>query len=428
MSALTGFDDLLGLSQKNPFTPNGLPGGVSAPKNPFAVNTAAVTTPAPPTVPGVPTLSKTFSAPTDTAGPPTSPRNPFDPNPPPVTPPATTTPPSTPPAGTTPSGSGLTGDAYYRSTYKTPQDYLQWILSTYGPNAPTAGGWQQLVDEANRIYGLQTGSSVAFDPSRGEKGIFEMPGGGYFSFDNGQWAFHQTTQETGGTSGPPSSFNDIYINSILARLKQLGMGANDPFRDLFNLSSLSRASDLFTKPPFTSQEDAALVAQYMNPLAQARDAAIQQAKESASARGMLPSSGLLADSTNKIQQGYEQSVAASSNDLAVRAVQQKQANQDKALSILATVEQLAQSGRAEDRQRAIDMLNTAQLLPNFDMQRLDELLKASGQPGDATSFLNSLFGANNSALNASGMTADAWGKFLGALLNNPALMQSIFGA
>lgn len=90
------------------------------------------------------------------------------------------------------------------SSYTNPESFLnssiQGLLSS-GNVTP-----DQLTAFVNSAYGLQPGDSIAYDPSRGSKGVLEMPAGvggessGYYSFDNGQWAFHPTTPETGGAS------------------------------------------------------------------------------------------------------------------------------------------------------------------------------------------------------------------------------------
>lgn len=220
---------------------------------------------------------------------------------------------------------------------------------------------------------------------------------------------------------------DLYVNEVLSHLENLRQPISDPFRQLFELLALSRVKGL-GEAPFTEGEDAALRARYMQPLTQARDTARERETEQLGRYGYLPSSGLFQERMGDIDRSYERNVAAGSNDLAVRAVGERQNRLNQALDVLGTLVSLQRTGRDEDLSRGREVVSTAKLLPDLGASRLDELLRASdsGQAANsqALSGLLQLLGVQTTDARYQqalrDQNAEVWGEligeFIGALL------------
>lgn len=196
--------------------------------------------------------------------------------------PSTQTPPDT-------AGAGLTGDAYYRSIYPTPKDYLLGVLGGYGANAPR-GGWSQLLGEVNRIYGLGTGQQAVYDASKGTYGAFGLPQG-YISYNDGNWTWTDRGPDSG--SGAPISSGTIGdlvapYTTTFKQFTQPGGGGYIPFQTKpFTLPS---GQDVLNQDPG-----------YQFRLGQGE----QALQQSAAAKGLLNTGGTLKDILN-----YGQSAAS----------------------------------------------------------------------------------------------------------------------
>jgi hypothetical protein len=239
----------------------------------------------------------------------------------------------------------------------------------------------------------------------------------------------------GGTRGqqiPPTSafgYDDpssmLYLTQALQRLSSLNQQQQqvDPFQQLLQLFGLNRVNDL-SGAPYTAGEDAALRTRYLEPLTQARDAALRQNKERVGARGMLPSSGLLDVLNRGTNADYQKAVGSAANDTAIQAINEKQRRAQEQLATLASLLNVSRS--AQDRQNALgkEAVTTAELFPLFDERRLDQLLRASGEGATSpTSALSALTGLGNLNLNTqqlndrnSANSAAAWGQILGYIL------------
>lgn len=235
--------------------------------------------------------------------------------------------------------------------------------------------------------------------------------------------------QDGGVPPNPGGFDDpssvLFLNEVMKRLMQLQQPRPDPFADLLKSLGTARVNDLQNNAPYTAGEDAALTAHYREPLTQARDAALLRNKENISARGMLPSSGLLDYLNTGTEKSYEQGIASGANDLGVRAVDERQRRLDESLTILNSL--MGVDRGVQDRQdaQANEVLRLAEIFPNFDEKRLSELLQASG---DAASSPASLLGGINdlgrlqlgtSAQNANNAanSSYAWAQMLYAILH-----------
>lgn len=237
-------------------------------------------------------------------------------------------------------------------------------------------------------------------------------------------------QNAGGGGGAPTTgYTDpstsLYVNELVNRIGELRQPVTDPLGDLYALAALARFQDL-QQPAYTSGEDAALRAKYQEPLTQARDAALTRQREDLGRYGYLPSSGLAVKQRGDIERGYQQGVAGISNDLAVRSIDETQRRKSEALLALLQLATRGDTLRDEDRQRAMDLVSTSQLLPQLDATRLDQLLRAS-DPTAASSALSSLFSLGGLFQNQQGVedrnrqaTSYAWGSLL------PYLMAALF--
>lgn len=267
---------------------------------------------------------------------------------------------------------------------------------------------------------------------------------GYASLEPGGWAWTVRTPEgPGGGAGPaagpavgsgtpflasgtnPGGYTDpsslIYLNQALQRLNQAQQPQDTQVYDLLKSLALKRVTAL-DAPPYSAADEAALIARYREPLTQARDAAYVRNKETASARGYLPSSGLLQSMDSRVNQGYERAIGQGANEMAVRAIDQKQQNAQQQLQILSSL--LSANNQQFDRgsSQADHAVDVAKLFPDFDAQRLDQLLRA-GSDNSGSSALNSLTSLGNLNLNASNINnsndranSEAWGKLIAGLM------------
>jgi hypothetical protein len=240
------------------------------------------------------------------------------------------------------------------------------------------------------------------------------------------------TNAPGSYLGPnPGGYDDpssvLFLNEVMDYLNRLKSQQNqqNPYEALLQLYGLNQVNNL-SGAPYTSGQDAALRARYLEPLTQARDQALQMNKERIGARGMLPSSGMLDVLNRGTQQGYEKAVGAAANDTAIQAINEQQRRQMEQLAILTQL--LGVSQQSQDRSNALgqSVVNTAQVFPNFDRQRMMDLLAASGEGASSpSSVLSGLTGLGNLNLNASNSAygqsqnnAAAWGQILGYLFGH----------
>lgn len=266
-----------------------------------------------------------------------------------------------------------------------------------------------------------TGARVNVDPHGFGKGIDLN---GQFiklldGYDNPIWEDFAG----GGGGGSTDPHADLYFNELMARMEQLRKPVNDPLAPLYQLMALERVKKL-QGDPFTGGEDAALTARYMNPLTQARDASLQRNREAIGARGMLPSSGLLQELNQDTERGYEQNVAAGSNDLAVRAVNERQARQQEQLQVLSQLLGFGRTQRTEQDQRANELIKLAAEFPGFDERRLGMLMDA-GNDNSSAQGANAVLNQQSIQLRQQIENArtqaerdKAWGDFFGSLIDN----------
>jgi hypothetical protein len=149
---------------------------------------------------------------------------------------------------------------------------------------------------------------------------------------------------------------------------------------------------------------------------------LQRNKERIGSRGMAPTSGLLDVLNRDTEQSYERGIASGANDLGVRAVAEKQRRADEQLQILNSILGVNRTG--VDRTNALrdQAVQLAKMFPDFDAQRLDMLLRASGENPSATGTMANLNALGGLGLNTSiqqnnqdAATAQFWATFIASL-------------
>lgn len=227
------------------------------------------------------------------------------------------------------------------------------------------------------------------------------------------------------TGGNPGGYTDassqLYLDQVLQRLQQVQQPQDNSIFELLKSLATQQATKL-QQAPYTPADDAALITQYRQPLTQARDTAKQQAALEMSRRGITPTSGVYQDRMKAIDVAYQGGVAQGANQMGVNAVQLKNQNAMQALQILSSLS--SANNTQIDRSNAMQdqAVNLAQMFPNFDAQRLNQLLQASGD-SSSSSALQSLMSLGNMNLNTIGMNntndaanSAAWGKLIAGLL------------
>lgn len=198
---------------------------------------------------------------------------------------------------------------------------------------------------------------------------------------------------TGGAGSSQTQYGDqstnLLLNTIMQRMEQLQHPVKDPMSDLYQLYGLGRVGGL-EGAPFTNADDAALLAKYREPLTQARDAAHQQTAERMGARGIGPTSGLYQGEQGKVDQAYVKGVAGISNDLGVRAIDERQKRQDRQLQVLSDLVNAGRNTRNEQTARSQELLSTAAMPMQIDQDRLKLLLSASGDGSGSSALMNNL--------------------------------------
>lgn len=338
-------------------------------------------------------------------------------------------------AGTTLAGSGSIGDILRHPQFsgwtqvggdkiKSPDGNIYDLFYDYGgPNQriqyTLVGGPRWEAEQHNGFQGNVGGVTGYGTPGN------PMPPG----MAGGQSSSYPAGGASGTGYGDPNA--DLFVNEVLSRLQALHTPINDPYRDLLQKMGLERV-DALGGAPYTAGEDAALRAQYMDPLSQARDSALERRTEQLGRYGYLPSSGLFQDQLGEIEQGYQGAVGKASNDLAVRAIDEKQRRGDEQLDILGQLLGVSTAARGEQDARGREAVTTANLLPMMDERRLGQMLQASDSGGQQQQMLLStlmqLMNAQQQQANYNQQNSQqdsaAWGQYLGYLLQN---WDSIFG-
>lgn len=321
--------------------------------------------------------------------------------------------PNAPAPGTTSAPAPASGDLMARiqaqlAYAKSSDDPNYWFQKISADPNGAGSAWGYWADRINRGNGAQLGLPLFQDGPAAAPAVA-----------TGASPFLSSGTNPGDYSDPSSA---IFLNQVLQRLNQVQQPQDHSVLDLLNSLALKRV-DALNAPPYSAADEQALITKYREPLTAARDAAYQRNREVASQKGFLPSSGLIRTMDNSVNRGYEQGIAQGSNTMAVNAIQQKQANAEQQLQILSSL--IGANNQATDRSNAMSdqAVQLAKMFPDFDAQRLDQMLRASSDPSAATglSALTSLGGLNLNALNASNANdaanQQAWGKLLAWIIS-----------
>jgi hypothetical protein len=305
-------------------------------------------------------------------------------------------------------------------------DYRSWFLGLTNGKAPTPAQLKAMEPLLNQ-YGIALAPNAA-----GVNGKIRLPDGRIIDViqaaDRGgvAWQWLEGGGAPAYSAGPDHGYTDpnsqFFLNEVMNRINQLRPPVEDPFENFLKLMALQRVQGL-DGDPFTAGEDAALTAKYRDPLTQARDQAKKQKALELARRGFDPNSPLYQGEMTKIDQAYQGGIAQGANDLGVRAVDEKNRRGQEQLSILANLLQVNRTGADRQNDRYDQIVQLAKVFPDFDAQRLDQLLRASDSgtnPASAMSALTSLGGLNLSAqrdANANSQdSAAAWGQILGYIM------------
>lgn len=274
--------------------------------------------------------------------------------------------------------------------------------------------------KANKLYG--PGGQFLADVINGTSG------------PNPSWAWDtsvgsdagggQSYTGPGGGVGYANPSSQLFLNEALSRLQALHQPVSNPFQDAYLQQALKRVADL-QQAPYTPADEAALIAQFREPLTHARDAALQRRTEQMGARGIGPTSGLFQDQINQVENTYQQGIAQGANQLGVTAVAEKQRRAQEALAVLTDMLGVTNTSQQQDQQRQQETLQVAALFPQFDAHQLQQLLAASGggttSPSDLVSMVTQIGNLNlnqqNQANASKASSSAAWGQLLGYLLN-----------
>lgn len=229
----------------------------------------------------------------------------------------------------------------------------------------------------------------------------------------------------GFTDPSTQTFQALIMRRLQDLLESVQRGDNDRYRN----TALERVEELM-RPVYSGAEEDALITRMREPLTQARDARQSQMKEIMGARNMLPTSGVYLDQVyNTPERDYERNLAQGTNELAVRAIDERQRRRTAALDTLAQLVGLGADERREDEGRERELITTGAILPEMTERRLRLLMEANGVPqsqmGSLTNSLMQLWNNQQSQANfqagQSQMNAQQWGQLIAMLLNSPLL-------
>jgi hypothetical protein len=319
-------------------------------------------------------------------------------------------------------------------------NYQQWFNSLIAGKPANSQSLLSLESDLGQ-YGIKV-----LRNAQGIAGKIQLPdgsivdvGGKFSSGDPGRMKWQWLTGSGGRTIGNSHTagvsgqmFDDpatkMFQDQILDRLDALMKGVNRPDDDRYRAAALARADELTKQPPYTAAEEQALITRMREPLTQARDTRQDMMKEIMGGRNIGPSSGLFLDQVyNTPERDYERALAGGTNDLAVRAIDERQDRKDQAMSILSNLVGLGRDTRNEDEGRAREVLTTGAILPELSERRLQLLMQTLGMgSGDTSSLMGTLtnlmqMNQNQSNFNAgqSQNNAATWGSLLGYLVNSP---------
>lgn len=174
----------------------------------------------------------------------------------------------------------------------------------------------------------------------------------------------------------PDQFDDPYTKQLEGIAKaQMGQVRSNPGLDQLTAFLQKQFGELSSAPGFSPDELAVLRTQALEPIEELRNASKKRALERTSMRGMLPSSGLNELDMRDIDIAADKSRAAAGRDLAINAIDRRDADLSRAGQIA------SQLGLQIPGQQRSEELALASLLYDLPRKALqDALAVTQGSP------------------------------------------------
>lgn len=257
------------------------------------------------------------------------------------------------------------------------------------PSAPTpsANGTdsRSVLSQIFQKYGL--------DPNNPGYGLanvdyFAQGGGGHANPSDLNYWTQRTEQEIrkalygeqGGLIDKPTAnytggniFDDPatapFMQLLTQRINALNTPYQNPQLDQLN-GYLQQYFQKLQGPAYTPQQMDLLQTQALDPLTRERDAALQRAREQASARGIGANSGITQDRQNQLERQFEQLRTQQQANFATNAVNLDRVNAQQAAGVAQLLANIEQTAFNQNEQRANQALDLAGQVPALARQRL----------------------------------------------------------
>lgn len=270
-------------------------------------------------------------------------------------------------------------------------------------------------------------------------------------------AFAQWLDITNGEGGGPTNPNEFtdpwgsrFEQAITDRLNSLLSGPN---RDALNnyvsrllstdeanqrnvqdfVGSMRKRIDELKQTPYTAGDEAVMRAKSLDALERRRQQTIKNQQEQVYARGFAPTSGLVEQATQDVNQQFEQARTGIESNLLESAIQESQRRKDQALGLeqlvqqalsggdLASLSLIAQTAQLEDQvyqdrqAREREYLSTMGLPLDLMMQRAQLGNQTAGLSANPSSIMSSILALlSQSNQNRQITNANAQNNMLGA--------------
>jgi hypothetical protein len=241
---------------------------------------------------------------------------------------------------------------------------------------------------------------------RVDPGWAQQPGGRSLVPTGAAQAFSGANNPRAGLTMPGLQFDDPYSKVYEDAIrKQIG-SLTGPNQELDRLMGLiSQQIEGLSNPGYSPQEMALLNTQAFEPIEQLRGQSQRNVLQRASARGVLPSSGIVEDEAQEQDRRYDQLRTVANRDLAINALNKRTTDQARAI-------QLAQLGLDVPNQlgqQSVGMANLLYQMPRTAMQDSLAVLNQSAPQNSIGSLLQLLQMQQNQSNLNSQQNAALWG-------------------
>lgn len=257
---------------------------------------------------------------------------------------------------------------------------------------------QPLMQQYRQQRGVGDGRAAADDA-----GLFHDQGFQSFVQTGSMQNAIASAQNGGGASrdqynisSPGFQFNDPYTKQLedvaQQQIGNLSQPQSNPQLETLLQFLGKRFDELTTTPGYSPDDLAVMRTQALDPIEQDRAASNQRALQRAAAGGFLPTSGITHAAvapnggTETIDATYDRMRAAAQRDLAIKAIDKRNADLNQAVNVgqLAGVT-IPQGQRQEDQQRRSELVSLAQLLYNLPRQAMLDaqgVVQGTSNPND----------------------------------------------